>query len=114
MAKYLPESAKKLDRPEQDLFRAFELLPITACQPSQYNAQVEKARVLITGRDAKDVDVLAIGLQLKCPIWTEDRDFEGLPDVLVRRTRDLIATLEEERRETLGRRGPLKPGRRPG
>jgi predicted nucleic acid-binding protein len=96
VAKHLPHVAKKLDSPEQDLFRAYELLPITACQPSQYEAQAGKARLLIGGRDPNDVDVVALGLRLRCPIWTEDRDFQGLAEVQVARTRDLVAMLKAE------------------
>ena len=35
--KYLPFVAQKLDRPELDLFREFELLPVTAVQPQSTN-----------------------------------------------------------------------------
>jgi len=92
--KYLPCLAEKLGCPQQDLLRVFELLPIIACQPREYDEQVEKARLLIGGRDPRDTDVLALGLHLKCPIWTEDKDFEHIQAVPVVRTRDLIATLE--------------------
>ena len=91
--KYLPYLAKRLERSEQDLLRAFQLLPVIACQPSQYEAQLETASRLIGGRDPSDVQILALTLQIGCPVWTEDRDFDNLPGVLVRRTAQLRALL---------------------
>jgi len=35
VAKYLPLLAQRLDVPELDLFREYQLLPIVACQPDQ-------------------------------------------------------------------------------
>ena len=88
--KYLPFVAQKLDRPELDLFREFELLPVTAVQPHVYDSEMRRATQLIGWRDAKDVPVLALALRLRLPVWTEDRDFENLPGVSVYKTADLL------------------------
>lgn len=74
--KYLPFVARKVGRSELELFREFELLPITAVQPETYESELPRATELIGWRDAKDVPVLALALRLRCPIWTEDRDFK--------------------------------------
>lgn len=89
--KYLPFVARKLGRSELDLFREFELLPVTAVQPQVYDSDVARATHLIGQRDAKDVPVLALALRLRLPVWTEDRDFENVPDVAVFKTVDLLA-----------------------
>ncbi|NLY00805.1 MAG: PIN domain-containing protein [Rhodopirellula sp.] len=92
--RYLPRLTEKLKQAEQDVLRAFELLPIIACQPSAYDSHMERAYLLIGGRDPKDTDVLALGLKLNCPIWTEDEDFEGIQDVPIVRTSSLVAMLQ--------------------
>ena len=93
VAKYLPRLAAKLGRTEPDLLREFQLLPIIACQPNQYDSHVPRADRLIANRDPKDVQILALTLRLGRPIWTEDRDFDDLPGVSVRRTADLLTVL---------------------
>jgi predicted nucleic acid-binding protein len=71
--KYLPRVAEKLEQDEMDLFREFQLLPITACQPILYDETIENARSLIEERDPKDIHVLALTLTLGYPLWTEDK-----------------------------------------
>jgi predicted nucleic acid-binding protein len=89
--KYLPRVARKLGQSEADLFRAFGLLPVIACQPRDYDSHVPQAEGLIGPRDPKDVHVLALALKLTLPIWTQDRDFEGLSGVTVRTTAEMVA-----------------------
>ena len=91
--KYLPNVAQKIDQTELVLFREFQLLPVTAIQPRQYDSQFKRATQLIGRRDPKDVHVLALALELDLPIWSEDRDFEDLPDVTVRKTTDMLALI---------------------
>ena len=88
--KYLSYVAQRLERAEMDLFREFELLPIIAIQPREYDSHVPRATELIAPRDPKDVHVLALALRLRLPIWSDDRDFEGLADVTVYKTADLL------------------------
>lgn len=51
VAKYLPGLAQRIGRLEIDLFREYELLPIIACQPTQYDSQLKTADALIGSRD---------------------------------------------------------------
>jgi predicted nucleic acid-binding protein len=88
--KFIPLMAKKLGRPELDLLREFELLPIIACQRGDYDSRLAEADALISQRDPKDVQILALTLKLGCPLWTEDRDFDGIEAIKVRRTADLM------------------------
>jgi predicted nucleic acid-binding protein len=91
--KYLPHVAKKIGRAELELFREFQLLPINAVQPREYDSELMRATELIGQRDPKDIHVLALALRLRLPIWTEDRDFECLPDISVHKTSELLATI---------------------
>ena len=91
--KYLPHVAKRIGCAELDLWREFQLLPVIAVQPREYDSVLKRATELIGQRDPKDVHVLALALRLGLPIWTEDRDFEGLPHVSVRTTADLLTLI---------------------
>jgi predicted nucleic acid-binding protein len=93
--KYISRLAEKLGRPEGDLFREFELLPIIACQPREYDDEVQTAIRLIGARDPKDVQILSLTLRLRCPIWTDDRDFDDLAGVSVLRTTDVLALMKQ-------------------
>lgn len=88
--KYLPYVARKLGQSELDLFREFELLPITAVQPQMYESELARATELIGWRDPKDVPVLALALRLRLPIWSEDRDFENIPGISLYKTAELL------------------------
>jgi predicted nucleic acid-binding protein len=92
VARYLPLLARRLKVAEIDLLREFQLLPIIACQPDQYGSHIAEAERWIGGRDSRDVPILALTLCVKVPIWTEDRDFDGIPAISIRRTADLIAS----------------------
>ncbi|MFM9964701.1 MAG: PIN domain-containing protein [Planctomycetaceae bacterium] len=93
VAKYLPIVAKRIGRSESDLWREFQLLPVIAVQPREYDSELPRAMELIGQRDPKDVHVLALALRLGMPIWTEDRDFEGLPHVSIHKTSDLLVQI---------------------
>ena len=41
---------------------------------------------LIAQRDPKDEPILALTLKPGYPLWTEDRDFDAIPGISVRRT----------------------------
>lgn len=46
--------------------------------PSDVYARFERAgRQRLVGRDEEDWPLVALALQLDCPIWTEDQDFFG-------------------------------------
>ncbi len=91
VAKYLSSLAKRLELPESDLLRQYQLLPIIACQPEEYDFSLTDAERLIGGRDPKDVPILALAISLRCPLWTDDRDFDGVSVVSIMRTADLLA-----------------------
>jgi predicted nucleic acid-binding protein len=90
-AKYIPRLALRLGTSELENYRALQLFPIVAHQPIEYADCLARARSLMEGRDLKDVDILALTLRLGCPIWTDDRDFEGVPGITVRKTAELLS-----------------------
>ena len=96
VAKHLAWVAGKLHLPESHLFQEFQLLPIEACQPAEYQAYEEQALSMIAARDPLDAPVLALALARQLPIWSNDHDFEGLADVEVFTTSKLLARLSKE------------------
>lgn len=78
VVRYLPVLAEKAEVPLEVALGALRLLPIKAFPPSFYHSKWVQARKLIGKRDPDDVELLALALKLKSPIWTNDRDFEGL------------------------------------
>ena len=93
VAKYLPDLAEKLQCSEQEMFAAYEALPVVACQPFEYGAQVTRAADLIGERDERDVPLLALALARGYPIWSDDRDFEGIAEIRLFKTAGLVAQL---------------------
>ena len=71
--KYLPFIAEKLELKVDFIKITFSLLPIKYLEPSK--KFLEKAKVII--RDPDDVPLLAIALEHKIPVWTNDKDFEN-------------------------------------
>lgn len=74
--KYLPELAKKLHRPEEELRLNLRLLPLTVYEREAYKGHGKEAEEQIGERDPDDVDLLALALHLGAPIWSNDKDFE--------------------------------------
>ena len=52
-------------------------LAVRVVDPSEYEVMKPAALARICPRDPDDWPILACALALKCPIWTEDRDFFG-------------------------------------
>ena len=99
LPKHIPWLASRLRKPELELFEEFQLLPIVALQPSAYDHQVDRATTLIGQRDPLDIPLLALGLARGYPIWSDDRDFEGIEVIRLFKTADLISRLAQQRPE---------------
>jgi len=91
--RYIPFLAKKLDLSELEILSAFESLPITAYQSRYYAEQLTKAHTLIAIRDAKDVDILALALATGAPLWSQDRDFEHIEEIIWVTTEEMMELL---------------------
>lgn len=87
---YVPRMAKKLGASPEFIFYALDLLPLTVYQPQAYRRSLKKAKIQIAHRDPRDVEVLALALELNWPIWTNDKDFEDA-SVETHTTAELLA-----------------------
>ena len=94
--RYIPTIVEKLKAAgktawtEARLERRFHQLPVAAFGDDFYGSFLPEARRLIGQRDPEDVDLLALTLHTKLPLWTEDRDFDSIPEIVVVRTSELI------------------------
>jgi len=67
----------------------FSILPLLVYEEFFYEETINKAKRLIDKRDPNDFHLIPIALKLDCPVWSNDKDFEGL-GVKVYKTLDLI------------------------
>ena len=94
--RYLPTIVEKLRTAgktawtEIRLERLFHQLPVAAFGDNFYGSFLPEAQRLIGERDPEDVDLLALTLQTKLAVWTEDQDFDAIPGITVVRTSELI------------------------
>jgi len=88
--KYIPFIAQRSGGGEESIRRALGLLPLQRCGKMDYQQMRAKAEALIGERDPKDVDILALALAKHAILWTEDRHFEGITEVSIVHTRDLL------------------------
>jgi predicted nucleic acid-binding protein len=58
------------------LLLAMAALPVTVVEEPVYASTLPRARKLIAQRDADDVDILALALHMRLPLWSNDNDFE--------------------------------------
>jgi len=52
-------------------------LPVSVVERAAYARELAQARRLIERRDPDDIDLLALALHLRIPLWSNDRDFEA-------------------------------------
>ena len=87
--RYIPIIASKRNIPLENLYMSLSLLPISVCDEEFYKNKINQAKRMIDKIDPDDIHLLALALKLNCPIWSNDKDFEGL-GVKVYRTLDLV------------------------
>jgi predicted nucleic acid-binding protein len=68
--------AKQQRLPVDTLLLAMAALPVTVVEEPVYASALSRARKLIAQRDADDVDVLALALHMRLPLWSNDNDLE--------------------------------------
>lgn len=90
--KYIPQLSLKRGISTEDLYLALSLLPLAIYEEDFYMSKLRQAKKLIGERDPDDCHLLALALKLNCPVWSNDRDFEGL-GIRVYSTTDLIRVL---------------------
>jgi len=70
--------ARKRRLPSDILLLAVAALPVTVVSRPRYVGSIPEATQRIGGRDPEDVELLALALHFKIPIWSNDKDFEEL------------------------------------
>lgn len=68
--------AKKKRLSVDTLLLAVAALPVNVVEEPVYASALPKARKLIAQRDPDDVDILALALHMRLPLWSNDNDFE--------------------------------------
>lgn len=87
--KYIPVLALSRNLPMDDLYMALSTLPVHARDVESYKDTLKIAKSMMKERDPDDVHLLALAQKLACPIWSNDKDFQGL-GIKVYTTLDLI------------------------
>lgn len=70
--------ARKKRLPSDLLLLALAALPVTLVSRSRYVRSIPEATRKMGRRDPDDIELLALALDFKIPIWSNDKDFEGL------------------------------------
>lgn len=91
--KYIPLVSERTGVNEEELLFVLNHFPIQAFQPKEYDDKRKAAEELIVKRDPKDVDILALALKFNAPLWSEDKDFEGIEGLILFKTSDLLNKL---------------------
>lgn len=73
---YIPKLAKRKGLKLDTLLFSVAALPVEVIEADAYERKMSEARRRIAHRDPDDVDVLALALHLKLPVWSNDNDFE--------------------------------------
>ena len=74
---YAPVLARRKRLPEDILLLALASLPVYLIEPEAYQRSLSEAKRRIGRRDPDDVDILALALQFRLPVWSNDKDFEA-------------------------------------
>jgi predicted nucleic acid-binding protein len=88
--KYIPYISEKSGIDEETIEYALSLLPLQYYPHEFYKDTLTEAEELIGERDKKDVDILALMLKLRAPLWSEDHDFEKVDGITLLKTKDII------------------------
>jgi predicted nucleic acid-binding protein len=94
VSKHISWLARRLNKRELELFEEYQLLPIVSCQPAVYDRQLQRAAALIGQRDACDIPLLALALARGYAVWSDDRDFEGIAEIQLYKTHELLARIQ--------------------
>ncbi|HEX8814184.1 MAG TPA: PIN domain-containing protein [Terriglobales bacterium] len=75
------------------LLLAVASLPVTVVPATDYASSVAEAKRRIGRRDPDDVPILALAIEFKIPVWSNDKDFDesGVPYFI---TEDLLRKLK--------------------
>lgn len=92
---YAGQLARKRRLAVDVVLLAAATLPVRKVPRSVYLRSLPEARKRIGSRDPDDVELLALAIQLKIPVWSNDNDFENT-GVVWYTTASLLAALESK------------------
>lgn len=75
---YLSVIAEKYEFSEEILESQLKLLPLSVYPLHFYEDFIQKASQKLSGRDEDDIELLALAIKLKLPVWSNDNDFKNL------------------------------------
>ena len=74
---YAPVLAERRGLPADVIILAVAALPVTVVERARYARKLPEARRRIGRRDPEDAELLALALQFRIPVWSNDNDFES-------------------------------------
>jgi len=92
---YAGQLARKRRLDVDVVLLAAATLPVTTVPRAVYASSLAEARKRIGRRDPDDVELLALAIHLKIPVWSNDNDFENT-GVVWHTTASLLAALERK------------------
>lgn len=75
---YLSVIAEKYEFSKEILESQLKLLPLSVYPLHFYEDFIQKASQKLSGRDEDDIELLALAIKLKIPVWSNDNDFKNL------------------------------------
>ena len=73
---YLGLMAEKYALTEEVLESQLKLLPLKVYSRIFYEDFIRKAESKMSGKDEDDLELLALAMKLKAPVWSNDNDFK--------------------------------------
>lgn len=74
---YAPVLAERRGLPADVLILAVAALPVTIVERARYAKKLPEALRRIGRRDPEDAELLALALQFRIPVWSNDKDFKS-------------------------------------
>ena len=90
---YLPQLASQYQLDPRALFWQLKMLPIQVFPERHYKSHLREAAMVLKLRDAEDSHLLALAIEEKVPIWSNDKDFSNV-SVSVYTTAQLLKIIE--------------------
>ncbi|MBI4847136.1 MAG: PIN domain-containing protein [Nitrospirae bacterium] len=73
---YISVISKRYELSEEILESQLKLLPLKIHPRHFYEDQIQKASKKMSDRDEDDIELLALAMKLKIPVWSNDKDFQ--------------------------------------
>ena len=88
--KYLSYISEKSGVNIQEIIFTLDSLPLEVYKENFYFDELEEANNIIGNIDKKDVNILALCLKTSKIIWSEDKHFEKVKEIILLKTKDFF------------------------